>query len=164
MKRSLLMIALLAVLFVLAAAPAQAAGFLPLPPPPTLPFPDERVNQEQWATAAIYCDDNGYLDIYTLDEDGAGTLVIREVYKELQALGIPEVNTLRAQSADGSVRLYRLSSGEWQLNAPADGLVDGYVFRWTQCMPNAEVPKPVVGCILTKSAGYLGKFGLVRAC
>lgn len=111
--------------------------------PTTLPFPDGRVNQQQWATAAVFCNVNGNLDIYAIDSAGVGRLVIRENWLALQALGVPEVNTLRAQSEDGSVRLYRLSSGEWQVNAPADSLLDGYVFRWTQCVPggfNAPLP------------------------
>jgi hypothetical protein len=103
-----------------------------------LAFPDGRVNQEQWATAAIFCVVNGNLDVYAIDAAGVGTLVIREDWKALEALGIPEVNTLRAQSEDGNIRVYRLSSGEWQLNAPADGLFDGYVFRWTECTPGGS--------------------------
>lgn len=115
----------------------------------TLPFPDGRVNQEQWATAAVYCVVNGNIDIYAISAAGLGTLIIREDWAALEALGIPAQNELRAQSEDGSIRLYRLSSGEWQINAPANGLFDGYVYRWRECTPgvggtNVPVSGPFV--------------------
>lgn len=100
-----------------------------------LPFPDGRINQEQWATAAVYCVVNGNIDVYAISAAGLGTLVIRENWAALEALGIPAENELRAESEDGSIRLYRLSSGEWQINAPADGNANGYVYRWRECTP-----------------------------
>ncbi len=104
----------------------------------SLPFPDGRINQEQWATAAVFCVVNGNIDIYAINASGVGSLVIREDWAALEALGIPAQNELRAQSEDGSIRLYRLSSGEWQINAPADGNENGYVYRWRECTPGGS--------------------------
>lgn len=105
-------------------------------------FADGRINslaREPWQTVAIYCRPGGVIDIYAIDETtSGGYLVIRATPADIAAVGVPSnANALIASSTDGDVRLYRLTSGEFQVNAPAvlggDLLRDGYVFIWESC-------------------------------
>lgn len=101
-----------------------------------LPFvQDSRINRldlEPWQTVAIYCERNGAIDIYRINEQSEGYLVIHLTRDRIDALGVPTFNTLLATSEDGAVRLYRLSTGEYQVIAPRDGMFDGYVYRWQE--------------------------------
>lgn len=103
----------------------------------TLPFVrDPRMNPIEYypyQTAAIYCI-NGRIDIYAIDPiTSNGTLVIRVLPDEIAAVGIPEINTLLDASPDGNIRLYRLNTGEFQVNAPLNNQRDGYIFIWDGC-------------------------------
>lgn len=101
-----------------------------------LPFvEDQRINSleiEPWQTVAVYCQVNGLIDIYQINEFSEGYLVIHATRPEIDAVGVPTVNTLIESSSDGAVRLYRLSTGEYQVIAPRDHLFDGYVFIWNE--------------------------------
>ena len=101
-----------------------------------LPFvEDQRINSleiEPWQTVAIYCRVNGAIDIYQINEFSEGYLVIHATQSEIDTVGVPSVNTLIESSSDGAVRLYRLSTGEYQVIAPRDHLFDGYVFIWDE--------------------------------
>ncbi|MCA9905159.1 MAG: hypothetical protein KC547_14990, partial [Anaerolineae bacterium] len=85
---------------------------------------DGRLNPEPWATAFVYCV-NGYIDVYQLF-DGQGQRVIHELRADIDALGDVAENTLIASSPDGTIRLYKLTSGELQVNAPMGGQDNGY--------------------------------------
>ena len=87
---------------------------------------------EPWATAAVYCTDAG-IDVYAIDADGHGTLVIRATPDDVQRVGIGEEPRLIASSPDDMIRLYRLDTGEFQVNSPMDGDLNGYVFIWDGC-------------------------------
>lgn len=96
---------------------------------------DGRVNAEDVAAgAAIYCNDFG-IAIYDLDISGNGTYAFGVPYTEVTAVGkFPTENTLLGSSP--GFALYRLTSGEMQLN----GLNEGYpplpfVYIWEGCEP-----------------------------
>lgn len=56
-------------------------------------------------------------------------LVIEYDLSELSA-ELPSENTLLAASEDGQIRLFRLTTGEFQLNAPTLSNENGYVLIW----------------------------------
>jgi hypothetical protein len=92
------------------------------------------VNDEAWRTAAIYCQPDSVFDVYGIT-DGVGWLAFRITQEEIDAVGIPSENTLLKQTADGTIRLYRLDTGEFQVNAPRwdaiwGNIPDGYVYIW----------------------------------
>jgi hypothetical protein len=81
--------------------------------------------------AAIYCTTAG-VKIIDIDVRGAAVGSFIVPYADIDAIGIPEVNTLIAEHR--GFRLYRLTTGELQLNAPPNWLSSGeYVFIWTGC-------------------------------
>ncbi|MBE0690453.1 MAG: hypothetical protein IH587_10080, partial [Anaerolineae bacterium] len=59
--------------------------------------------------------------------------IIRELWADVYAMGDVEENTLIASSPDSTIRLYKLTSGELQVNAPMGGQDNSYVFRLTDC-------------------------------
>jgi hypothetical protein len=70
--------------------------------------------------AAIYVD-NDEISVYVIDAEGNGTLALSVDPDSLDALpDFPETNTLIAQSADGFVSLYKLTTGEYQFNIGPD--------------------------------------------
>jgi hypothetical protein len=92
------------------------------------------VNDQPWRTTAIYCQSDGGYDVYGIT-DGAGWFAFRITQEEIDAVGIPSVNTLLKQTEDGKIRLYRLTTGEFQVNAPRwdniyGNIPDGYVYIW----------------------------------
>ena len=96
-----------------------------------------RVCEEPWQTAAVYCRADGAIDVYGIT-NGEGWLAFRATQAEVDSLGIPNQNGLIDRSADGKIRLYRLTTGEFQVNAPLWDTVkgylpNGYVFRWNGC-------------------------------
>lgn len=101
-----------------------------------IPFvQDTRINRldlEPWQTVAIYCERNGTIDIYRINQQSQGYLVIHLTRDDIDAVGVPTFNTLIATSEDGVVRLYRLNSGEYQVIAPRDAMFDGYIYRWQE--------------------------------
>ncbi|MCA9911280.1 MAG: hypothetical protein KC519_21655, partial [Anaerolineae bacterium] len=107
---------------------------------------DGRLNTQPWATAFVYCV-AGYIDVYQL-VGGQGERIIHELWSDVDALGDVEENTLIASSPDGTIRLYKLTSGELQLNTPMNGYFDGYEFRFTDCTQmgaGLRVEGPFVG-------------------
>jgi hypothetical protein len=107
--------------------------------PPTVGTcePDNRLNSvcfEPWQTAAIYCE-RGDIHVYGIGENSEGHLLFVTSADEIDAIGIPDENTMIESSHDSRVRLYRLPSGEFQLNSPIVDdvrgyLPNGYVFKW----------------------------------
>lgn len=101
---------------------------------------DGRLNsicEEPYQTAAIYCRGDGAIDVYAIT-DGEGWLAFRTTQSEIEAVGVQHQNAMIEQSHDGKIRLYRLSTGEFQVNAPIwdvvrGNLPDGYVFEFEGC-------------------------------
>lgn len=99
-------------------------------------FNDGRINRfEQYAQAAIYAVDYGTgtgLHIYSIDEaTGEGTLALEVTPEMIAAVPeMPAANTLIAATADGRIALYRLTTGEYQVNTGpnAEGYIDVVIF------------------------------------
>jgi len=93
---------------------------------------DGRVNSEDTvAEAAIYCESYG-IDVYDLGISGGGSLAMTTTYAEIDAVPRnPAENTL-IEGVPGFA-LYRLTSGELQLNGPADWEGKQYVYIWNGC-------------------------------
>jgi len=92
--------------------------------------PDGRINPGA-VEAAIYCTTRG-VKIIDIDIRGVATDSFLVPYAAIDAVGVPEVNTLIAEHR--GFRLYRLTTGELQLNAPPNWLNTGeYVFIWDGC-------------------------------
>jgi hypothetical protein len=92
------------------------------------------VCEEPWQTAAVYCRADGSIDVYGIT-DSVGWLAFRTTPAEIDALRVQDENTLIEQSNDGRIRLYRLKTGEFQVNSPIVDdvrgyLPNGYVFKW----------------------------------
>jgi hypothetical protein len=115
--------------------PPPARPTAPPLPPPGPPFNpgDDRENREAWASVAIYCR-GGEIHVYEIDDIKHGTLAFVATEEEIAAVGsTPEVNTVIDSAGD--IFLYRLTTGEFQVNAP--GLppeeTKPYVFIWEGC-------------------------------
>lgn len=92
--------------------------------------PDARINPGSME-AAIYCTNVG-VKIIDIDVRGAATDSFIVPYEDIDAIGIPEVNTLIEDHR--GFRLYRLTTGELQLNAPPNWMNSGeYVLIWAGC-------------------------------
>jgi hypothetical protein len=98
--------------------------------------PDDRINPGS-VEAAIYCTNLG-VKIIDIDVRGAAIDSFIVPYEDIDAIGIPEVNTL-IEDHQG-FRLYRLTTGELQLNAPPNWMNSGeYVFIWDGCDQSAAL-------------------------
>ncbi len=87
---------------------------------------DHRVNCQEASPIVIYCSEGG-IEIYST----AGVFLLRVTDTEIEAVGVPDVNTMLGQTAGGGVRVYRLSTGEFQVNT-----VNGdqeFVAIWKGC-------------------------------
>lgn len=73
------------------------------------------------------------IDVYASQDSGSipNQLVINVPLAEINLAETPDVNTLIASSEDGLIRLYRLTTGEFQVNAPTETDENGYVIIWT---------------------------------
>ncbi len=96
------------------------------PNPDVLPaFEDDRLNMDSGAPIVMYNVD-GTFQIYKVSENSTGTIALAISAAELAALETPVVNTEIALSADGSIVVYKLSSGEIQVNTAPNS--EGKVF------------------------------------
>ncbi len=111
------------------------------PAEPLFDAGDERLNQrtaDRGASAAVYCM-AGDIHIYRIDDQGKGWLALMITRAVVNQVGIPSVEQHdfllgEAQVPLGWVRVYRLHTGEFQVNAAsvrADG--DEYSFIWEDC-------------------------------
>jgi LysM repeat protein len=85
----------------------------PAPGPPFSPG-DDRLNSDPAAPVAIYCRPDG-IHVFAIDRFGQGRELFVATFNEINAVGIPSVNTLIDSVA--GVGLHRLTSGEFQLNS-----------------------------------------------
>jgi len=100
-------------------------------------FADGRVNQQQWASASAYCRTDS-IEVWAIGADGRGQLAFTVAREDVEAVGTtPEVNTLlgEAEGPRGTISLWRLTSGEFQLMSPGEGgdSTKLYVFIWSGC-------------------------------
>jgi hypothetical protein len=95
---------------------------------------DSRVNREPWATAVVYCVDHA-IQIYDVDLESHGHLLFIVTPEEIDEVGIPNVNTVleSAQGTRGTVTVFRLVGGEFQLVAPELQPGKIYSFVWNGC-------------------------------
>lgn len=85
---------------------------------------------EPWRTAAIYCLPDGGIEVYSI-VNGQGVYAFTAPLDLINAVGIQPNNSLIAEGA--GIRLYRLNTGEFQVNAPLGGDSNGYVKVWGGC-------------------------------
>jgi hypothetical protein len=83
------------------------------------------------AEAAIYCTDRG-VEVYDLDFSGDGTLAFVATFAEIDAVPNPPASNTAIDSS-GAFTLYRLTSGELQVNGPPNWEGKSYVFIWDGC-------------------------------
>jgi hypothetical protein len=116
------------------------------PPAPSLPQTpltcanDGRINSictDPGATAVLYCQANGDLHVYGVDSESRGYLALIVTPQHIEDAGVPEGSNaiLVAASEDSIFRVYRLADGSFQLNAPTNDAIngyirDGYIFNW----------------------------------
>lgn len=78
-------------------------------------FGSGRVNRDVMAPAAIYCKGSS-IEVWAVDTHGTGHLAFTATSLEINTVGVPRANTLI--DAGYGIGLYRLTSGEYQVNAP----------------------------------------------
>lgn len=98
---------------------------------------DGRLNTDPAQEVAVYCNSE-YVDVYAIGENSEGYLALRVNWAEIDALGIPDDEAVLIQESDDGVRLYRLNTGELQVNAPTYDAINGYdyngySFTWSGC-------------------------------
>ena len=91
---------------------------------------DGRVNADPTPPVVMYCTAEG-IDVYARNADNQYVFSVRALAADYETLGTPGANTLLANSADGNVRVYLLSSGEFQVNAYTSS--EEYVAIWSGC-------------------------------
>ena len=92
---------------------------------------DGRIKPDAAAPVAVYCHDYG-IDVYRINPDSTGSLVFTATNAEIDAVGkSPPENTLIDYY--GNIRLYRLTTGEFQVNAGPDSEGKEYVLIWDGC-------------------------------
>jgi hypothetical protein len=91
---------------------------------------DNRVNQDNASPVAIYCVTDG-ISFWTIDLISRGTPSFLVTWPVLDAFPAGAENTLILEQ--GGFRLYRLTSGELQVNGPPDWEGKEYVFTWAGC-------------------------------
>lgn len=94
---------------------------------------DDRINRQAYASAAVYCDtDNSRVAIYGIDADGVGFPAIFVPYADLPDTPSGQ-DGHRLISQFENVSFYRLTTGEYQVNAGPDSEGKSYVAIWDGC-------------------------------
>jgi len=91
---------------------------------------DDRLNIDPAPPVVIYCREYG-IDIYARDANDNYQFALRVPAADYEELGTPATNTLLGTSPDGNVRLFLLSTGEFQVNAYFGN--EEYVAIWSGC-------------------------------
>lgn len=102
------------------------------------PFADGRINQHQEASAAIYCGNNGAINVFSIDARGRGEDLFTTTARELNAVPAnPEANTVVEQLTGprGPIQLWRLNGGLLQIVSPgqAGDNEKNYEFIFSGC-------------------------------
>ena len=96
---------------------------------------DDRLDRRWGMPLASYCRNDGF-HFYLIADASKGVLRLIVTPQELAAVPEkPEQNILIARSAE-NIRLYRLSSGEFQVNYGPNPNGDEYSWAWTTCVPD----------------------------
>ncbi len=125
-----------------------------IPPPDDGRLNNIVVDPEQ--TVAVYCRSTGIEVIKPIGNQPVTVLFAS--FQEIAAMGAPYTNTLIKAGFDAS--LYRLSGGEFQVNAPGLGGKE-YIFTWSGCpgytatTPSNTFPTYPTGAISTNGLVYL---------
>lgn len=109
---------------------------------------DGRLNCDEAAPVVLYCDGKG-LDVYWIGPDSAIDLVLEVSGAELD-IDQPETASWIAGAANGLVDVYRLATGEIQVNAYSGA--EMWVGRWQDCPggpAEVEVYSQVTGELLS---------------
>jgi len=116
---------------------------------------DGRINADPTPPVVMYCTSEG-IDVYARNADDAYLFSVRAPKADYEALGTPATNTLLASNADGSVRVYLLSSGEFQVNAYNGN--EEYVAIWSGCPisagPDISVYDRTTGELLARGSVF----------
>jgi hypothetical protein len=112
---------------------------------------DGRINADPAPPVVVYCTAEG-IDVYARNADDQYLFSVRAPQADYEALGTPATNTLLATSPDGNVRVFLLSSGEFQVNAYTSS--EEYVMIWSGCpidgSPDISVYNRATGELLAK--------------
>jgi membrane peptidoglycan carboxypeptidase len=86
-------------------------------------------------TAAIYCKPDGSIDVWQVVNSQGVPAFTATPIDIATVPSRPAANTLIKSDGQGDmgVRLYRLTSGQFQINAPRGSDPNGYVFIWNGC-------------------------------
>ncbi len=79
----------------------------------------------------IYCHADNSIEVYRI-VSGAGVPALLATATDIAVVGVPATNTLIKQG-DANIRLYRLITGEFQVNAPIGTDPNGFVRTWSGC-------------------------------
>lgn len=94
---------------------------------------DNRVNAEEGAPVAVYCQIGG-IEVYDLRQGRVGRLAVSITDQELAEVPlVPAENMIIA--AQGDILLSRISTGEYQVNVGPDAGGNVYVYIWDTCPP-----------------------------
>lgn len=97
---------------------------------------DDRLDRRWGMPLASYCRNDGF-HFYLIDDDSKGNLRLIVTPEEIAAVPEkPAANTLIARSAE-NIRLYRLTTGEFQVNYGPNANGDEYGWAWITCEPDA---------------------------
>lgn len=97
---------------------------------------DERINAfDAAAPVAVYAVD-GSLVLYEILPNSRGVLAVVVTAEQIAAMASPEQNALLGSNDSGSITVWRLSSGEFQVNAFMRPGVT-YIMRFNVVRPNA---------------------------
>jgi hypothetical protein len=96
---------------------------------------DDRLDRRWGVPVASYCRFDGF-HFYLIGDDSKGLLKLVVTPEEIEAVPEkPEVNTLIAESPE-HIRVYRLTTGEFQVNYGLSPNGDEYAWSWITCVPD----------------------------
>jgi hypothetical protein len=96
---------------------------------------DDRLDRRWGMPLASYCRNDGF-HFYLIDENSKGSLKLVITPEQLKALPEkPDRNTLIAESEE-HIRVYKLTTGEYQVNYGPNANGDEYAWAWITCVPD----------------------------
>jgi hypothetical protein len=96
---------------------------------------DDRLDRRWGVPLASYCRNDGF-HFYLIDENSKGSLKLVITPEQLKALPEkPDQNTLIAESEE-HIRVYKLTTGEYQVNYGPNANGDEYAWAWITCVPD----------------------------
>jgi hypothetical protein len=98
---------------------------------------DGRINLQAWSKAIAYCSEEKGITIYQVNKESKVGLVMHITAAELAALPAKPASNLLIKTV-GNVSLYKLTTGEYQMNVGPDSEGKTQVFTWRGCNRNTE--------------------------